>query len=187
MSPCRAQDPRPPFTASLVLGSYLCFLALDCECTQGSSIPTQLCAFSPRSTAGTLEPLLSPCPVWVFISRVCIGASLQCSWWLLLTPAAVHGVSRAFTYSSVGFPFTDLLFLWASVVWPGDHQESAHPPLTCARNSGGTHTSHLFRLWQQNQREAGGPVGALGFELGPFEPRISKCIVIPVPWIVRFM
>jgi hypothetical protein len=148
VSPCRAQDPRPPFTASLVLGSYLCFLALDCECTQGSSIPTQLCAFSPRSTAGTLEPLLSPCPVWVFISRVCIGASLQCSWWLLLTPAAVHGVSRAFTYSSVGFPFTDLLFLWASVVWPGDHQESAHPPLTCARNSGGTHTSHLFRLWQ---------------------------------------
>lgn len=124
---CRAQDPRPPFTASLVLASHLCFLALDCECTQGSSIPTQLCAFSPGSTAGTLEPLLSSCPVWVFISRVCIGASLQCSWWLLLTPAAVHGVSRAFTCSSVGFPFTDLLFLSASVVWPGDHQGVCTP------------------------------------------------------------
>lgn len=157
MSPCRAQDPRPPFTASLVLGSYLCFLALDCECTQGSSIPTQLCAFSPRSTAGTLEPLLSPCPVWVFISRVCIGASLQCSWWLLLTPAAVHGVSRAFTYSSVGFPFTDLLFLWASVVWPGDHQESALARALCPRSA-----LSAPRAGRGLRRVAAGPAGSHG-------------------------
>lgn len=37
---------------------------------------TALC-LQPRVHSG--DTRASPCPVWVFISRVCIGASLQCS------------------------------------------------------------------------------------------------------------
>lgn len=108
----------------------------------GFSIPTQLCAFSPRSTAGTLEPLPSHCPVWVFISRVCIGASLQCSWWLL-----------KFLLLPMGFPGPPPAAQWGfhSRTWWScgpvscgleTIRKSAHPPLTCARNSGGTPAAH---------------------------------------------
>lgn len=47
-----------------------------------------------------------------------------------LTPAAAHGVSRASTSSSVGFPFMDLLFLYGPVSCGLEAiRKSAHPPL----------------------------------------------------------
>lgn len=104
VSLCRAQDPRPPFTESLPRAGFsLCFLALDCECTRASSIPTQLCAFSPWVHSGDTRGSAHICPVWVFMPCLLWGLTVV----LLVAPpppAAAQGVSRASTGSSVGFP-----------------------------------------------------------------------------------
>lgn len=103
----------------------LCFLALDCDCSRGSSIPSQLCAFSPWVCSGGFQAPLSLCPLG-FGDRVCCGASAG----LQVAPPA-GGVSRAPTCSSVGLPFLDFCPEWVSVRQPGDHREAARP-LTCA-------------------------------------------------------
>lgn len=78
------------------------------------------------------------------LTMPCLGFYQPCLHWSLtavflvapLTPAAAHGVSRASTSSSVGFPFMDLLFLCGPVSC--GHQEVCTPNTYCARNSGGT-------------------------------------------------
>lgn len=114
-----------------------CFPALDCECTQGSpsrhsSVPL---APGPQRGHSSLCPHIA---LFGFLSAVSAlgphcsvpgGSSNSCccpwdfqSLHLQLSGVFIHGL---------GGPVGQ----W---VWPGDHQESAHPPLTCARNSGGT-------------------------------------------------
>lgn len=134
---------------SLGLGSHLCFLALDCECTQGSSILTQLCAFIPGSTAGTLEPLLSPCPVWVFISQSVSALGPHCSVLVVpLTAAAAHGVpepppaAQWVSIHGLAVP------VWASAVWPRNHRGVCTlTTYLCQKLWRRPSPSHLFRLW----------------------------------------
>lgn len=104
-------------------GFSLCFLSLDCECTRGSSIPTQLCAFSPWVHSGDTRGSALTCPVWVFMPCLLWGLTAA----LLVAPftPAACGVSRASTCSSVEFLFTDSLSLL--VTW---------------RPSGGLHAHH---------------------------------------------
>lgn len=80
----------------------------------------------------------------------CLGFYQPCLHWGLtavflvvpLTPAAAMGFQSLLLQLS-GIPFTNLLFLCGPVLCGlGTIGESAHLPLTCARNSGGAPVPH---------------------------------------------
>lgn len=115
-------------------GFSLCFLSLDCECTRGSSIPTQLCAFSPWVHSGDTRGSALTCPVWVFMPCLLWGLTAA----LLVAPftPAARGFKSLYLQLS-GVPIHRLAVPACGLE---TFRGTARPPLTCASRSGGTPT-----------------------------------------------